>query len=137
MSKSYKASNGQEITEDMIDRWCASYEKGEFPKGEHTAGSVVYGRPPLSEGEATVTLSVKVPAGLKEAIEQNAKAKGVSSQRLCSQCAYRISLGFSLRKPALLTNESNQIMSMRSCKTKATALILQYRGFQMCALSCA
>lgn len=68
MSKSYKASNGQEITEDMIDRWCASYEKGEFPKGEHTAGSVVYGRPPLSEGEATVTLSVKVPAGLKEAI---------------------------------------------------------------------
>ena len=78
MSKSYKASNGQEITEDMIDRWCASYQKGEFPKGEHTAGSVVYGRPPLSEGEATVTLSVKVPAGLKEAIEQNAKAKGVS-----------------------------------------------------------
>lgn len=78
MSKSYKASNGQEITEDMIDCWCESYEKGEFPDGEHTVGSVVYGRPPLSEGEATVTLSVKVPAGLKEAIEQNAKAKGVS-----------------------------------------------------------
>ena len=38
----------------------------------------MYGRPPLSEGEATVTLSVKVPAGLKEAIEQNAKAKGIS-----------------------------------------------------------
>lgn len=78
MSKSYKASNGREITEDMIDRWCESYEKGEFPKGERTVGSVVHGRPPLSEGEATVTLSVKVPVGLKEAIEQNAKAKGVS-----------------------------------------------------------
>ena len=78
MSKSYKASNGQEITEGMIDRWCESYEKGEFPDGENTVGSVVYGRPPLSEGEATVTLSVKVPAGLKEAIEQNAKAKGIS-----------------------------------------------------------
>ena len=57
MSKTYIAANGQEITEEMIDRWCESYEKGEFPEGEHTVGSVVLGRPPLSSGEATVTLS--------------------------------------------------------------------------------
>ena len=45
---SYIAANGQEITEEMIETWCAVYEQGEFPEGEHTAGKVVVGRPPLS-----------------------------------------------------------------------------------------
>lgn len=79
MSKTYIAANGQEMTEEMIDRWCESYEKGEFPEGEHTVGSVVLGRPPLSSGEATVTLSVKIPAGMKKAIDKEAKNEGVSS----------------------------------------------------------
>jgi hypothetical protein len=32
----------------MINDWCSSYDKGEFPEGEHTVGEVVIGRPPLS-----------------------------------------------------------------------------------------
>ena len=48
---SYVAANGQEITEEMIDTWCAAYEKGEFPEGEHTTGEVVFGTHPLSTKE--------------------------------------------------------------------------------------
>lgn len=78
MSKEYVAANGQVITDEMINRWCESYEKGEFPEGEKTVGKVVYGRPPLSS-EGTVTLSVKVPIGMKVAIEQKAKEEGVGT----------------------------------------------------------
>lgn len=77
MSKTYVAANGQTITDEMIDDWCASYDRGEFPEGEHTVGGVVYGRPPLSH-EATVTLSVKVPIGMKEAVRKIAEAEGIT-----------------------------------------------------------
>ena len=29
---SWTAANGQEITDEMIDRWRKSYEQGEFPE---------------------------------------------------------------------------------------------------------
>lgn len=78
MSKTYIAANGQEITEEMIDRWCESYDRGEFPTGERTIGGVVYGRPPLST-EGTAVLSIKVPIGMKRALEQRAKEEGIST----------------------------------------------------------
>ena len=77
MARTYTAANGQVITEEMIDGWCAAYEEGEFPADEHTVGGVVRGRPPLSR-EETVTLSVKVPAGMKEAIRRRAEEEGVT-----------------------------------------------------------
>ena len=77
MSKSYVAANGQEITEEMIDRWCEAYESGEFPEGERSTGEVVYGRPPLSS-EGTAVISVKVPVGMKAALERKAKAEGMT-----------------------------------------------------------
>lgn len=75
---SYVAANGQEITEEMIGRWCDAYDRGEFPEGEHTVGAVVYGRPPLST-EGTATISVKVPAGMKRAVERKAREAGMST----------------------------------------------------------
>lgn len=52
MGKTYTAANGQVVTDEMIDAWCESYERGEFPDGEHTVGGIVHGRPPLSgEGD--------------------------------------------------------------------------------------
>lgn len=44
MSKGYIAANGQEITEEMIARWCEAYERGEFPEGERSSGQAVLGR---------------------------------------------------------------------------------------------
>ena len=73
----YIAANGQEITDAMIDKWCESYERGEFPKGEHSIGAVVVGRPPLSS-EQTVTLNIKVPLGMKAALAKRAQSEGVS-----------------------------------------------------------
>ncbi|NHM13510.1 hypothetical protein [Xiamenia xianingshaonis] len=71
----YVAANGQEMTEAMIDRWCDAYEQGEFPAGERTVGDVVAGRPPLS-AEKTVTLTIKIPVGMKAALVKKAKEKG-------------------------------------------------------------
>ncbi len=75
---SYIAANGQEITEDMINKWCGAYERGEFPAGEHTVGDVVIGRPPLS-AEKTVMLNVKVPVGMKTTLSKMAKERGVTT----------------------------------------------------------
>ena len=72
---SYRAANGQEITEEMISRWCDAYEQGEFPAGERTVGGVVLGRPPLS-ADKTVTLNIKVPVGMKAALAKKAKKNG-------------------------------------------------------------
>lgn len=76
MSKTYIAANGQEITEEMIDRWSDAYERGEFPEGEKTVGKVLYGRPPLST-DGTAVISIKVPVGMKVAVECRAKEEGV------------------------------------------------------------
>ncbi len=77
MSGQRIAANGQEITEDTIDRWCDAYDRGEFPEGEHSVGKVVHGRPPLSS-EGSVTFSIKIPLGMKKAIERQAESEGVS-----------------------------------------------------------
>lgn len=72
---SYIAANGQEITDAMIERWCASYERGEFPEGEHSVGGVVMGRPPLST-DKTTTLTIKIPVGMKAALVKRAREHG-------------------------------------------------------------
>ena len=72
---SYIAANGQEITEAMIERWCAAYEQGEFPEGEHTVGAAVMGRPLLSIGKTT-TMTIKVPVGMKVAMTHKAEEQG-------------------------------------------------------------
>lgn len=61
----------------MIAQWCDAYESGSFPEGEHTVGQVVHGRPPLSTGTAAIL--VKVPLGLKLAIERRAEQQGIST----------------------------------------------------------
>lgn len=74
---SYTAANGQEIDDEMIDRWCEAYEQGDFPSGEHTVGEVVMGRPKLS-AEKTTTLTIKLPVGMKAALNRKAKIKGMT-----------------------------------------------------------
>lgn len=78
MSKKYIAANGQEITDELINQWCESYEKGDFPKGERTVGGVVMGRPPLS-AEKTVTFTIKIPVGMKAALMKKAKEHGMTA----------------------------------------------------------
>ena len=78
--RTYTAADGHEITEGMIDRWCASYEAGEFPAGERTVGGVVRGRPPLSrDNDKTAVLTIKMPAGMKAAIVKKASDEGLSA----------------------------------------------------------
>jgi hypothetical protein len=76
-----KAADGQTVTDEMIARWSDALDRDEWPKGWRNVGGVVRGRPPLSVEGSTV-LSVKVPTGLKMAIEREAKAEGVTSSEL-------------------------------------------------------
>lgn len=75
---SYIAADGREITEEMIEHWCASYELGEFPEGEHSVGSVVMGRPPLSN-QKTESMTIKLPAGMRAALRLRAEQMGVNT----------------------------------------------------------
>ena len=72
------AENGQLVTDEMIAGWEDALERDEWPTGWVNAGEVVEGRLPKSAPE-TVTLSIKVPAAMKKALEREAKAEGKST----------------------------------------------------------
>ncbi len=57
------ATNGQELTEEIIDRWCKPYERGEFPGGERTVDCVVHGSPLSTEGAADKPCPASVAPG--------------------------------------------------------------------------
>ena len=61
----YKSADGKTYTDEDIEKWCESYELGEFPEGEFSTGEIVHGRPPRTGFEQTI-LTVKIPVGLKK-----------------------------------------------------------------------
>lgn len=73
-----KAANGQLVTDEMIDTWCESLDRDKWPSDWVNVGDVVHGKPPVDSGESVV-LSVKIPLGMKRAIEARAKSRGVST----------------------------------------------------------
>lgn len=72
------ASNGQPVTEDMLNRWCDALDRDEWPEGEHSVGDIIIGRPPMSP-EGSVVMSFKVPPAMKRAVEQQARDEGLST----------------------------------------------------------
>ena len=72
------AENGKVVTDEMIAGWESALERDEWPSGCVNVGDVVDGRLPKAAPE-TVTLSLKVPAAMKRALEREAKAEGKST----------------------------------------------------------
>lgn len=72
------AENGKVVTDAMIADWESALERDEWPSGWVNVGDVVDGRLPKAAPE-TVTLSLKVPAAMKRALEREAKAEGKST----------------------------------------------------------
>ena len=72
------AENGKVVTDEMIAGWESALERDEWPSGWVNVGDVVDGRLPKAAPE-TVTLSLKVPAAMKRALEREAKAQGEST----------------------------------------------------------
>ena len=72
------AENGKVVTDAMIADWESAPERDEWPSGWVNVGDVVDGRLPKAAPE-TVTLSLKVPAAMKRALEREAKAEGKST----------------------------------------------------------
>jgi hypothetical protein len=73
-----KTADGRIITKDKLDEWSSALDNDEWPRGWVNVGEVVHGRPPLSS-EGSAVLSVKVPPGLKRALEREARNEGVST----------------------------------------------------------
>ena len=72
------AENGKVVTDEMIADWESILERDEWPSGWVNVGDVIDGRLPKAAPE-TVTLSLKVPAAMKRALEKGAKAEGKST----------------------------------------------------------
>lgn len=72
------AENGVLVTDAMIANWEASLERDEWPDGWENVGEVIEGRLPKAAPE-TVTLSLKIPAAMKRALEAEAKTEGKST----------------------------------------------------------
>ena len=74
----FKATDGSVVTDEMIDGWCEALDRDEWPEGWKSRSEIVYGRLPLSVG-GPVTLSIKVPVAMKQAIASEAKRRGTST----------------------------------------------------------
>lgn len=72
------AENGKIVTDEMIASWEEALERDEWPSGWKNVGEIYDGRLPNPMADA-VTLSVKIPAPMKRAIEVEAKSKGKST----------------------------------------------------------
>lgn len=75
---SVKGANGKPITDEMLNTWCEALDSDEWPSDWKNEGDVIYGKPPLSKG-GSVTLSIKVPAAMKEKIAEEAKKRGTTT----------------------------------------------------------
>lgn len=72
------AEDGTRVTDEMIGAWGEALDRDEWPEGWHNVGEVVDGRSGMP-AEGMQTLSVKVPASLKRAVDRKAKGEGVST----------------------------------------------------------
>ena len=84
----FKAADGSVVTDEMIDGWCEALDRDEWPEGWKSRSEIVYGRPPLSVG-GTVTLSIKVPVAMKQAIASEAKRRGTRPATTPAHCSPR------------------------------------------------
>ena len=81
--KGIVAENGQVVTDEMIEGWENALERDEWPAGWMNVGEIVEGRIPKAAPE-TVTLSIKIPAAMRRAIDAEAKSSGdVTADRFC------------------------------------------------------
>ena len=72
------AENGTVVTDAMIEEWESALERDEWPSGWENVGEIYEGRLPKPSTE-TVTLSLKVPVGMKRALEREAASEGKST----------------------------------------------------------
>ncbi|WP_156789837.1 hypothetical protein [Coriobacterium glomerans] len=78
------AENGVEVTDEMITDWEDALERDEWPTGWQNIGELSEERLPKSNCE-NVALSVKVPIGIKKAIEAEAKTEESRQVRSCEE----------------------------------------------------
>lgn len=73
----YTVANGQKFSDENINEWCEHYENGEFLPDSQTT-CITCGKP-QHEKPQTVTITLKVPVGMKEALKSKAKEEGMTT----------------------------------------------------------
>lgn len=76
------SNNGKEVTQEMIDKWCEAYDKGEFPDGEYSTGRIWYGVPTPTLSK---TITFKASESLEKSIKSRAKQLGISTSDFCRE----------------------------------------------------
>lgn len=75
------AENGQEVTQEMIDKWCSSYDEGNYFSKSETTEAVFFGVP--NGACRTRTISFKATETFEKALKARAQELGVSTSDLC------------------------------------------------------
>lgn len=68
------ASDGQEVTDAMIEGWCEAYDEGRLPDGYAVDGGVRKGHPGLST-EGTASMTARIPRPQKKAPAREADGR--------------------------------------------------------------
>ena len=66
-----KTKKGKPVTEEMLDEWADTFERGEWPEGK----TVILGRPRLATEELQ-SVTVKLPRSKVLALEEKASRMG-------------------------------------------------------------
>ncbi|MGV9183310.1 ribbon-helix-helix protein, CopG family [Arcanobacterium canis] len=70
------------ITDEMLNRLENTYSGSEWPDGETNLGPVIEGGPRTLSDVKTATVSVKIPQGMKTALEKQARTHGQTLSEL-------------------------------------------------------
>jgi hypothetical protein len=74
----FKADNGFVITDDLVEKWAARYESGNYPG---TGAEIVVGRPRLAQ-ERTLSVNFRLPESKLIALETLASKNGCNRSQV-------------------------------------------------------
>ncbi|WP_028821853.1 hypothetical protein [Propionimicrobium lymphophilum] len=77
-----RAADGTLVTDEMIESWGRDLDANRWPQGWVNVGEATDGP---AKKEPAVTLSVKISAGMKQAISNKASQEGISVSQATRQ----------------------------------------------------
>ena len=86
----YSTVDGKSFTDHDIDSWCEHYDKGEFLPNSQTT-NVISGKP-AHTAPKSATITIKVPVGMKVALNKKAEQQGVTTSAYIRSALLKASL---------------------------------------------
>ncbi len=86
----YSTVDGKTFTDEDINSWCENYEYGEFLPNSQTT-NIISGKPQHTTPKSA-TITLKVPVGMKVALNKKAKQQGVTTSAYIRSALLKASL---------------------------------------------